>query len=114
MKITIEVQSDANFDTEYFMEWLNLMQRSNPKYSGLSSSITEVNGKKIEKLYGLYSGTQSKESGIFVYTNKFGDLVHVTEVNNDPNHVGCHNDVIKVGEVCRFVRRFIYYGFTKA
>ena len=64
------------------------------------------------KIYGYYSGSQSKVGGEIAYLDCNGNKVIVTEVNSSPDYVSGWDDVVKIGELYKFLHR-ISYGSIK-
>ena len=77
-------------------------------------NIIDAERKKMtSKIYGYYSISQSKVGGEIAYLDCHGNKVIVTEVNSSPDYVSGWNDVVKIGELDKFLHRISYGSINR-
>ena len=67
----------------------------------------------VNKIYGYYSGSQSRVGGEICYFDCNGNKVIVTEVNSSADYVSGWDDVVKIGELDKFLYRISYGSINR-
>ena len=75
--------------------------------------MMQKEGMMVNKIYGYYSSSQSRVGGEIAYLDCDGNKVIVTEVNSSPDYVSGWGDVVKIGELNRFLHRISYGSINR-